>query len=316
MDAIDYELEQMEFLGDAFPMVNLWAFGPASLAGMCGAHLENRTGNVWFQAEEEEEIENIHIQYHPESWLAERVKALYRAAGERWGKQVLLSMPDFGGIQDVVSIFRRSDWLMIDMYENPQEVIRLQSEALKAFYDAYQDMENILKPYNMGFGNWGGLYSEKPFYILQDDFAYMISPDMFREFALADIQKQAKWLGRSIYHLDGIGNLNHLDVLLQIPEIQAIQWVYGAGQPSAVHWMDVYGRIASAGKQMEVIGNTRDFLSLNEKFPGKLFYHTTVDDREATLQRTIEKKDCLSDYHVIAYEDRKQAEVLLRERSR
>lgn len=313
VDAMDYELEQMEFLGDAFPIVNFWAFGPSCLAGMCGARMENRTGNVWFQTDVQENLEKIHIQYDPESWLAVRMKKLYQAAQERWGNQVLLTMPDLGGIQDIVSVFRKPDQLMIDMYENPEEVIRLQQEALKAFFEAYRDLDGILKEKNPGYSNWGGLYSKTPFYILQDDFAYMISPSMFEEFALSDIERQAKWMGRSIYHLDGIGNLNHLDFLLDIPEIQVIQWVYGEGQPSAVHWMDVYEKIAQNGKNMEIVGSIDDYLKIEEKLSGKLFYHITVDDRKGTLQKNIEKKDCLNDYHVLPYERRKEAEVLLGE---
>ncbi|WP_395017236.1 hypothetical protein [Robinsoniella peoriensis] len=56
IDALDYELSQSEFLGDAFPFVNMAAFGPGSLAGFCGARMDNSTGSVWYFPEERKEI--------------------------------------------------------------------------------------------------------------------------------------------------------------------------------------------------------------------------------------------------------------------
>ena len=42
-----------------------------------------------------------------------------------------------------------------------------------------------------------------------------------------------------------------MDDLLAIPELDAIQWVYGAGAGPAARWIDVYQRIQAAGKGIE-----------------------------------------------------------------
>ena len=66
---------------------------------------------------------------------------------------------------------------------------------------------------------------------VQSDFSAMISPIMLAEFVLSHLQEQCRRLEYSIYHLDGPGQILHLDYLLEIPELNGIQWVPGAGQP-------------------------------------------------------------------------------------
>ena len=47
-------------------------------------------------------------------------------------------------------------------------------------------------------------------------------------------------------------------MLLALPRLKAVQWVYGDGKPSARHWMEVYQKIARAGKRNFVIGDVRE----------------------------------------------------------
>lgn len=312
IDALDYELEQTEFLGDAFPFVNLHAFGPSTLAGFCGAQMDNSTGSVWYFPKEKKPLEEIHIQYDPENKWVKRIKSLYLAGYERWGDTVLMSMPDLGGFQDVMASFAGSNELLFALMDEPEEVLRLQGEVYRAFMEAYEDLGGVLRKKNRGWSDWGGIYSEEPSYILQDDFAYMISPRMFEEFALPEIAMAAKKLTNTIYHLDGVGNLNHIEYLLNNPDINAIQWVYGAGQPSARHWMEVYDKIYKAGKGIEVIGDPEDFNALYPNYGNRLFYHVLIDDPNGTCTASADEKDCLNDYGIVTYENRDEALDLLK----
>jgi len=53
----------------------------------------------------------------------------------------------------------------------------------------------------------------------------------------------------NIFHLDGKGMLRHLDRILAVPEIQAIQRVHGAGDDAPImQWLPVIKRIQAAGK--------------------------------------------------------------------
>ncbi|MBT3276172.1 MAG: hypothetical protein HN368_23695, partial [Spirochaetales bacterium] len=59
---------------------------------------------------------------------------------------------------------------------------------------------------------------------------------------------------RSIYPLDGPGALRHLDALLDIKALDAVQWVPGAGNEGFSKWIDVYKKIQAAGKGIQIFG--------------------------------------------------------------
>jgi len=76
----------------------------------------------------------------------------------------------------------------------------------------------------------------------------MISPKIFRDFFLRHLERQTNFLDYSIYHLDGPGAIKHLDALLELPRLHAIQWVPGAGAPPMREWIPLLKRIQEAGK--------------------------------------------------------------------
>ena len=69
-----------------------------------------------------------------------------------------------------------------------------------------------------------------------------------RRIFLPGIIEECRFFERSIYHLDGPGALRHLDSLLGIRKLDAIQWVCGAGNEGYEKWVGVYQKI-QAGKR-------------------------------------------------------------------
>jgi hypothetical protein len=86
------------------------------------------------------------------------------------------------------------------------------------------------------------------------DLAYNISNRAFRQFVL---QPMVDWMQRVEYrswHLDGVGSLRHLDTLLDLPELQAIQWVQGEGAHHAIlPWVPLIQKIQARGKSIQVL---------------------------------------------------------------
>ena len=80
----------------------------------------------------------------------------------------------------------------------------------------------------------------------------MISEQMYEELVVEELEEELKFLDASIYHLDGPDALKHLDRLLKIDHLKGIQWVYGAGQPTAFHWIEVLKKIQDAGKMIQI----------------------------------------------------------------
>jgi hypothetical protein len=69
------------------------------------------------------------------------------------------------------------------------------------------------------------------------------------------LTEQCSRLDYALYHLDGTQCIRHLDALLAIPGLAAIQWTPQAGRPRAgsPEWYGLYKRILQAGKGVQAV---------------------------------------------------------------
>ena len=249
VDWYEYHVENTVFLGDSFPSA-LPYFGPGSIAAHLGAKVRNTETTTWFQPRQAVEAKDLRLKLIPdEPWL-KRVLDIYRAAQDRFEGNVLLATTDIGGNLDVVSSFRHGEALLFDLYDCPEEIERLAWEAHEAWWQCF-DMIRAVSDKNPGYSSWTPMFSETPFYMLQCDFCYMIGPAQFEKFVLPGLRASCARLSNAFYHLDGPGQLPHLDYLLDIPELKGIQWVPGEGQPDITQWPEVYRKIRKAGKLVQ-----------------------------------------------------------------
>ena len=225
------------------------------------------------------EIDEIHVKYDPENVWSKRIKDIYRAGLKKWNGLVLMGFPDLGGVMDVAASFRGSEDLLIDMLEEPEEVKRLVKEIEKAWYDAYEDFRRVLEPQG-AYTHWSGLVSRKTSYIIQSDLTYMIGNGMFKEFVLDTLRQDTEKLENTIYHLDGVGELNHLDSVLSLEKLNAVQWQFGDGKPHSDSWIDVYQKILAAGKQIMIEGKPQNYLNTLSILHGSPYYKWEFSAKE------------------------------------
>lgn len=264
VDRWDYNLSCCKFFGSAIPQV--WPnFGPGVAAALLGAELHATldSSTVWFHPAVEKEITDLHFEYDPDNVWARRIADIMRAAIDRWQGMVQVGMTDLGGNLDVLSSFRPSEMLLLDLYDHPDDVKRLTWEAHEIWWRYFGEFNAILQPVNPGYSAWAGFYSQDPHYMFQCDFCYMIGPEMFDEFVRPELAASCRRMTNGFYHLDGVGQLPHLDSLLAIPELKGVQWVPGTGSPDLKHWPQVYRKIRDAGKLAQVYGelDTLDVLA-------------------------------------------------------
>ncbi len=110
--------------------------------------------------------------------------------------------------------------------------------------------------------------------MLQSDFSYMISPRMFRRFVLPDLMACTEAMDYGFYHMDGKGQIPHLDQLLSIPRLRGVQWQPGAGAAMAEGWIDLLRRIRDGGKLLQVYVHRQGALDIVRQIGGRgiLFY--------------------------------------------
>lgn len=264
VDRWDYELSCKEYLGDSFPCV--WVdFGAGVLSAFLGANAQPSNGTVWFHPSTVQEINKLHFEYNPENVWLKRIKAICKTAIERWNGLVQIGMTDLGGTLDILSTFRPGEKLLIDLIDSPDEVKRLIWEIHRVWWKCFEDINTILRPKNPGYTAWTPIFSEAPYYMLQCDFCYMVGPLMFDEFVKPELVQSCRKLTNPFYHLDGMGQLIHLDLLLSIKELKGIQWVPGTGKPPPEEWKEVYQKIQKAGKLIHFTGDWQNFDRLVSK---------------------------------------------------
>ena len=282
VEQLAWEFDRQTYLGDSFPSVNMSCSGAGVLAAMTGATLHPESSDdIWFKVDEVKPITELHIEFDRENIWLKRLLEIGRLVHERWEGRVLVGMPDMGGVMDVLSSFRPPQELAFDLYDHPQEVLRVIDEIETAWFACYDLFDESMKPSNPGYCGWAGIYSDVPYYMMQCDFSYMISPQMFDQFVKPTLVRTSQKLGRTFYHMDGVGQLPHLDSLLSIPMLNGIQWVPGAGQKPAGQWPDVYEKILASGKRAQVVGAPSELLEIMSKTQRRkgmnTFYWQTQD---------------------------------------
>ena len=292
-DAYKYRSQKIGYLAEGIPafFTNL---GPGCLAACIGGSYGLMEKTIWFDQEQliEEWEAPPAIAFDEQSEMWQNVlKMQNRFSAD---PDVCFSITDIGGIMDIVASLRGTENLLYDLYDYPDEVKEFAIRVKEEWFKAFDKQVEIIKKANLPFTNWFNIPSEKPWYPLQCDFAYMISPAQFEEFMLQDLVDQVGHMDRSIYHLDGAGEIPHVDMLLDIPGLTGIQWVPGAGQPSVREecWLDLYKKIQDKKKNLVLIGG------VNEK-------------DEAGTERLIKSLDPTGLYLSGHFSSREKAEEML-----
>ncbi len=259
LDRYQEILEAAFFLGDGLPKfyVNI---GPGVMAALLGARYKFVDRSTWFSPPvtsngislEQVALEKIDLAFNEEHPLWLRICDLTRAAVERWGSQLTYGMTDLGGNLDILASLVGAQRLALEFHDHPQEVERLCTQIRHAWLTCYERLHAIFEGANMGSSGWSCLWAPTRMYMLQSDFAYMISPAMFKRFVLPDLEECCRALSYPFYHLDGKGQIRHLEHLLSLEKLRGIQWIPGDGAPPANEWLPLLKRIRDGGKLCQV----------------------------------------------------------------
>lgn len=239
------------FAGEAYPNTfpNL---GPDVFGAYFGCGLEFGEDTSWAadHFESLDDIGEIKVDW-TNKWLQKTIEMTLAMLEDAAGDYLVGITDIHPGMDGLVSL-RGPEELCFDIYEEPDRVKQLNRQMYDCFCMIYTKLDSMLSEKQQGSTNWMGIYHPDGWYVTSCDFMGMISSGMYDEFVDEEIRKEAQFLKNTIFHLDGPGALRHLDNLLEIPEINGIQWVYGAGQPTAQYWLDVLRKIQKAGKMIHI----------------------------------------------------------------
>ncbi len=280
IDYFEQQFESIHYYGDAFP--KWWVnFGAGIMAAFLGSGVEYRTGTTWFHPLPVESLAAIQPVYDPQNVWWRRVQEITCAAASRWAGKVVIGYTDLGGNLDILASLRSTEKLLLDCVESPEEVDRLTRAITTLWLRYFDEFEALLPESQAGRTAWAPPWSPTRGYMLQSDFSYMISPQMFERYVMPDLITCCEALDYPFYHMDGKGQLVHLDLLLSIDKLRGIQWQPGDGQPLADKWLDVLRRIRDGGKLCQVFVTLEGALTITRELGGQGFLFDILDQGES-----------------------------------
>lgn len=275
--------DNIEFMGESFP--NMIAdFGPGSVAAYLGCDITFNERTVWFNEFVEDWEDVPPLKFDPENkWFKKHIEVIKECQAQSNG-DFLVNVPDLMENIDVFASMRGAQDTIFDMMDEPEMVEERIKQIQDSYFEYYNRFYDIVKgpdgssSYTM-FSIWGPGKTAK----LQCDFSAMMSPQQFRDFIQEPLRQQAKQLDYVLYHLDGPDAIKHVDALMEIDEIDALQWTSGDHGPDGTleEWDEIYDKVRRAGKSLWI-----------------KVYTGTVDDWIKGCDRLVKKygSDCLYFY--------------------
>jgi hypothetical protein len=262
---VDYRIARAEWTidhtyygGDAFPSLDTH-IGPGTLSLFIGAIPEFQANTVWYH----KCIDDIttasvpNVDENNRYWRFSQ--ELAREGVKRLAGKALVTFPDLIEGLDTIASLVGNDELLFYLVDAPDHVHRFQRAMNDIYFYCYDRLYEIIKDENGGsafsaFHTWAPGRVAK----VQCDFSAMISPKMYEEFVVPYLAEQCSRLDYSVFHLDGPCCVQHLPLLLEIEELDAIQWTptTGTEAPCDPKWWPIYKQIRDAGKSVMVRGGT------------------------------------------------------------
>ena len=246
-----YGVMNTVYLGDALPIFNP-NLGPEILSAFYGCEMEFSEGTSW-------SVPNLHdwsqfgkLQVSEDNFYWKKLAEITDAALEAGKGKFYTGLTDFHAGGDLLASLRdplQFNFDMIDAYDTVKACV---PEVTKTYFRVFDWWYNKLAAAGQACTCWAGVVSGKKYYVPSNDFSCMISKAMFDDLFLPGIIAECQHMEANVYHLDGPDALRHLDSLLSIPELNMIQWVYGAGNGRTTDWLPVHQKCQAAGKGVQV----------------------------------------------------------------
>ncbi len=290
-----HRLARSEFPLDVLPTATT-DLGPGSLSLFCGSTPGFADDTVWFfpSIEEVSDPESLPpLRFDETNPWWQTTERIMRACASAAHGRYFVGCPDLIENMDVLASLRGGQTLLFDLLDRPEWVEKKIWEINEVWFQAYQRIYDIIKLED-GSSAYGAFYLWGPGKTakVQCDASAAFSPEMYRRLVMPALTAQCAWLDNSIYHLDGTQALVHLDALLEIEPLDAIEWTPQAGiEPGGNRrWYDLYRRILKAGKSVQVVGVEHDDVIplLDAIGPKGVYIMTTFageQDAERLLQR-------------------------------
>jgi hypothetical protein len=253
----EYQIEKFaalvrgkRYLGETFPVY--WPnLGPNVFAALYGCSLEFADVTSWARPSLSDYDQTVALDWQSE--YLRKLESLTRYALEVCHGQFIVGYTDLHPGLDWLAALRGAGPLLLDLVDRPDQLMPFLQICTADFLALFDRFDALLKEAGQVSVSWMGIPSFEKMHIPSCDFAAMISPRHFTRFALPALLEEVQHMSHNIFHVDGKGVARHLDAILELPNVQAIQWVQGVGDDLPImQWVPLIKRIQAAGKSVVV----------------------------------------------------------------
>jgi hypothetical protein len=245
---LHYQLSRSSFLADILPVANTH-LGPGSLSAILGAELEAGEDTIWIRPRSDLSNEII-FDRHNKWWQLHL--DLLKACKTKSNGKYYVGCPDLIEGLDTLAGMKGTDKVLMDMLMDP-EVLEQQLQLVNEIYfEVFDQIYELINEKGEMTFCYFSLWAPGKVSKLQSDISAMISENDFKRFVQPYIREQCCKIEYTLYHLDGVDALRHLDTILEIDELNAVQWTPGVGEPQGgdPRWYELYKRILASGKSI------------------------------------------------------------------
>lgn len=273
-DCMLAEVMNTEYLGDALPQTYP-SVGPEVFSAYLGCEMEYVDRETSWSVPNLDDWQEVgKVRFSEDNLYWQQTVAFTEVLLEVGRGRFYTGLTDLHPGGDALAAFRDPQRLNMDLLDSPSEVKSLLSYVDQVYFQVYDYFYHKLSAAGQAITTWMPICSSKRWYVASNDFSCMISPRMFEEFFLPGLIAEFRHYDASIYHLDGPGAIKHLDRLLEVPELNAIQWVAGAGHGGIADWVWLYQKCQAAGKGLELALGVEELEVVIETLkPEGLFLH-------------------------------------------
>lgn len=281
VDTFLQSIEGHTFYGETFPVFSP-NLGPNVYAAYHGAELEYAEVTSWVDhcIHDWDDIERLKFSRDNEYFRG--IEELTRVALEKCAGKFMVGYTDLHGSLDCVADWRGQQSLCLDLVDAPDKVHQMLGIANANFLPVFDYYDEVLKAHGQLSVTWMNIPSRGKMHIPSCDFTSMISTRDFCQFYLPSMVTEVRHMTHNIFHVDGRGVLRHLDQILAVPEVHAIQWVQGVGDDLPIlQWLPVIKKIQAAGRGVVVdlqLDELEPFIQAME--PDNLFICVPAEEKD------------------------------------
>ena len=194
------------------------------------------------------------------------------------------------GMSDLMAALYGMENFLMDLLDRPEDIARAMERLKETWLATFTDIRRIIhESGNTGELSWTGIWAPGATFPLQEDVSYNFSAEMFRQFLIPHIRDQIEAMEYSFFHVDGTGMIPHLDALLEIPKLRAIQWQPGAGKERLDLWYELLKKILASGKSLQVFAKADEVDALVENVGGERLMVLLLNPTREDALRLAEK---------------------------